>query len=85
MPNIGWWYALKKKILVDEEILLCAFRYALGRKTYMVGWVAETIEEHWGALSEKYHELIKREIKEAPDLGMDCDQKDWEHILQLGD
>ena len=29
------------RILVDEYILLCAFRYALGRKTYAVSEVAK--------------------------------------------
>ena len=60
--------------------MIAAFRYALGRKTYIVDHVASWIEAHAGQSRESDARLIIREIDEQArlgSLGMDMDEKRW--------
>lgn len=45
-------------------ILICAFRYALGRRTYVVESVVREIHNSWGDLPENDKDLIVKEILE---------------------
>ena len=76
------------KIKEHEEnahLLFCAFRYALGRKTYIVSVVVDRILDNWDNIPESDKTSIKREIKEAEKgfigLGHDMDKKEWYKIL----
>ena len=74
--------------LRDPEIILsCAFRYALGRKTYIVGTVVNEIVNNWDAIHKETRKRLQKEIKEYKekfgDLGMECDEKEWQKILDL--
>jgi hypothetical protein len=62
---------MRDKILVDEDILGCAVRYALGRSTYMVGLVCDQVLTLMRdkKLSIKLTHNILRDIKEADSLG----------------
>lgn len=66
-----------------EHIVVSAVRYALGRMTYIVeltvDYVLNDISEN--RLSEKCLQLIKRDIEESSDLGMDIDEKNWNKLL----
>ena len=70
-----------KQLTLDEDITLgCAFRYALGRMTYVVDSVANEIERHAETMERKTRLRIIREIQEALDekkAGMDMDAKRW--------
>lgn len=72
---------------INEEIVLsCAFKYALGRRTYVTGAVADEIIKNWDKLKQGKRELFKREIQEAidnQDAGDDCDIESWRRILEL--
>ncbi len=71
---------------LNEQILFMAFRYALGRMTYVVGEVSDTIIRKWPEISPKYRKLIQSEICEAIDserAGWEMDVKAWERILKL--
>ena len=51
--------------LTDYQlVLICAFRYALGRRTYVVSSVVKAIHQEWGMLQESDKELMVREILE---------------------
>jgi len=63
--------------------LVCAFRYCLGRRTYAPSYLAEIIEKHKDKLTIGTINLIKKEIGEAEDLGMDCDRVTWMSVLEL--
>lgn len=69
----------------NETILICAFRYALGRKTYIVSHVVEDIINNWDQLSDFFKEKVKKEIREHKEmfgnLGDDCDEEEWNKIL----
>ena len=76
------------KIETDDDrlILIAAFRYALGRCSYMPSVVAGAITQCWACLTEYDQRLIKREITDAIErghAGMDCDVATWRRVLEL--
>ena len=61
-------------------IVFCAFRYALGRMTYVPGMVAEFIVANINYIWTKDIKLMIKEITEAEKknrLGMDFDARMW--------
>ena len=69
----------------NKTILICAFRYALGRQTYVVSIVVEEIHRVWSELNHSDKELIVREILEQQrksSLGHRCDEDDWLSIVK---
>ena len=74
-------------IEVDNIVLLCAFRYALGRRTYITGVISEEIERNWNKISEEHQNIILKEIKEAIETenagDIHCDVPCWKKILAL--
>lgn len=72
---------------MDNEILIYAFRYALGRSTYATGTVQRAINENWNSMESHERQLIQREILEAKErdgLGMkEIDAPGWLAILEL--
>lgn len=66
------------------EILLCAFRYALGRKTYVVSGIADQLIRNWDDLGYLQDQICK-EIDEAiaaNTAGMEMDVKVWQRVLE---
>jgi len=53
----------------DDLLVLAAFRYALGRQTYLVHHVQEFLREVWLDLPETARAVIKRDIREAAARG----------------
>lgn len=73
-------------LVVPEGILICAFRYAIGRRSYVVGEVASELRAHSLSLSNKAKALIVKEIKEAEKadaLGMTIDEKEWMRVVDV--
>lgn len=62
-------------------ILVSAERYALGRKTYIVNWTCEFIENNLDLLTEKDRQVMIRDIENPISYGDDCDEKDWKRLL----
>lgn len=71
---------------VDQDILLfCAFRYALGRRTYVVSTIIEIILENWDNIPVNRQEMFKSEIREAiskNNAGSKYDVEEWGKILK---
>jgi len=69
----------------SKVVLVCAFRYALGRRTYVVSTLVEEILNNWELLDNHTKNLMKREIVEHKELfgnlGMSCDEDEWKKIL----
>jgi len=68
----------------QREMIIYAFRYALGRMTYSVSTMVRIIDNNWDNLSKSDRELIQREIQDAivgKWIGMKCDKELWETIL----
>lgn len=68
-----------------DIILFCAFRYAIGRSTYVVDVVVDEILKRWENLSQSDKELYAHEllehIRKFGRIGMECDAKSWKKIL----
>lgn len=66
-----------------EQIIISAERYALGRMTYIVeitvDYILKDIEDN--KLSEKCLDVIAGDIRNASNLGMNCDKKMWIKLL----
>jgi len=76
-----------------------AFRYCLGRQTYIVGACADWIISNWEKFPQNVKTLIEREVEEEFEkddkermhnanatwlpLGHDCDRKEWERVRGL--
>lgn len=70
-------------IKISEPTLMASFRYALGRKTYIVSEVVENILKNWNQLSEKIKINMRKEIKDATDndnIGDQIDLEQWNKI-----
>lgn len=81
-----------------DTLTVCAFRYALGRRTYIVGDVARITAQMRSKVSPEVRDIIVRDLKEAIDrddyardqgrtddlpLGMDCDREEWVRLYDL--
>lgn len=72
--------------LDDEIILSCAFRYALGRMTYVVGTVADRLIKEYENIHPETRKFYVSDIEEADaknNLGMDFDKKEWMKVKAL--
>ena len=75
----------------NNDIVVYAFRYCLGRYTYAVGICIEFIINNWSVLQQKTKVLIHKEIKEHKDpitnpyhtLEHKCDSDGWDKVLAL--
>lgn len=75
---------------IDKEIMLiCAFRYALGRRSYIVGTISRILKTNWENFPKERKQFFKSEIREAiahNDIGDEfIDKPTWEEILRLSD
>ena len=75
----------------ERDLLIYAFRYVLGRRTYAVSTVIDLLKSNWDIISEGDKQLYIKEIKEYKELygerglGDSCDIKCWNSILELED
>ena len=81
----------------EELMVVAAFRYCLGRRTYMPDVCAEWIVKMWPEFAEKNRKLIQRDLEESfrdddrhraegdtfKPLGDDCDRAAWEKVRAL--
>ena len=67
----------------DYEIMvLCALRYALGRKSYITGLVSDYIWDNRKILGRRAREQVVEDIKGTKDLGMEMDKLIWEGLVE---
>lgn len=66
-----------------EQIVISATRYALGRMTYIVSLTVNYIlqEIEYNKLSDRCLSVIAEDIRNAENLGMDCDKAEWLKLL----
>lgn len=81
----------------DHLMVIAAFRYCLGRMTYIVGDCASWLIKIWPFLSVQTQNIIKRDLEEAftrddedreadrdfKALGHDCDRAEWSRVRKL--
>ena len=81
----------------QDLMVLAAFRYCLGRSTYITGTCADWLVDKWPELPPRSKALIRTELDRAfvqdnedrasgtsfKALGWDCDRADWEKVRAL--
>ena len=81
----------------DDLMAVAAFRYSLGRMTYIVSDCAHWLCEQWPNIAENARKVIQRDLEEAfkrddearadgqdyKPLGHDCDRAQWEKVRRL--
>jgi len=77
-----------EKIEVEQHFIVSIFRYALGRRTVIVGQTVDLILKNWDKIENQYKKIIIREINECKEqgdeyLGDHCDRRQWERIVEL--
>ena len=73
-------------IQADYLIMTAAFRYALGRQSYIVGHVADWIIRYADCMPEHDALRIIKEIDEQAEdgsLGMDMDKACWRRVQEM--
>ena len=75
---------------VNQSILLvCAFRYALGWQTYVVGSIADIIKANWDHMPQERRDFYRREIHEAITRGaagsVMIDIPEWMSVIHMID
>ena len=74
------------KLQNPRIILISAFRYALGRATYLPSIIIDELIINWDCLSEFDKKQIQDDIRHAIAhnmCGWDCDIDGWKRILDL--
>jgi hypothetical protein len=72
----------------DNLMVIAAFRYCLGRRTYIVSDCVAWLREIWPLLVSRDKRLIKKEVDEALSAGRagdHCDRDEWIKIMELED
>lgn len=78
----------------DDLMAIAAFRYCLGRMTYIVSDCADWLIQQWPNISKQAQAIIRRDLEEAfqrddadrlnnsihKALGHDCDRNEWERV-----
>lgn len=62
-------------------ILVSAERYALGRRTCIVGWTCEIIKKNMHLLSDKDKAVMIRDLENPISYGDECDKNEWMLLL----
>lgn len=86
--------SVKKKTELQQKetefphlVVLGAFRYALGRETNIVPFIADWICENWDNFADGTKNIILGEISDAINLGFagsEIDENCWRKVLNLG-
>ena len=69
----------------SRDMLIYAFRYALGRMTFASLTMSQIIIKNWQDISKGHQKLIQKEIKTAIDDnlgGMEIDVNEWRNVLK---
>lgn len=85
---------------IDEGLMvMAAFRYCLGRRTYIVGACVDFLKANWQHLDHRTREVIERDLREEVlrddearerqddyrPLGDACDRDRWLHLRDFID
>lgn len=84
----------KDAVRVDDTVIVSAFRYCLGRQSYIVGSFCEWLVTNWPKIDERSRLLIQRELDQAfadedsgkftyKLLGDACDRQEWGKVRAL--
>lgn len=67
-------------------MVLAAFRYCLGRRTYIVSSCVDWLIQYWSEIDENTKKIITEEVYDAlvdKNAGDSCDVEDWERLMKF--
>ena len=81
----------------DEMMVVAAFRYCLGRRSYVVSDCVDWLIAHWEDFEKSTKDVIRHDLewafgeddrdraekREYKKLGMDMDRRQWERVRAL--
>lgn len=84
-------------IPADSLMIIAAFRYCLGRQTYIVRDCTDWVARYWNEMPKQARTIIARDLDEAfadddrdrangsayKRLGWECDRAAWNHVRRL--
>ena len=81
---------MEKSMTPEEQILICAVRYALGRSTHIVKTVCDYVKSQKDNLSDQCKRIIIKDIQDEVELchridrtcGDVIDEKEWCELLR---
>lgn len=67
-----------------EQMMICALRYSLGRRSYIVGITKEYISRYIPGMSQHCKNVMIDDIKNQRLFGYgdECDKADWMELLE---
>lgn len=68
--------------MIPDFLVIGAFRYALGRQTYVVNETVSWMIANWETVSEKAKAVIRRDLEGATDLGDEIDRREWDRLRE---
>lgn len=69
-----------------QTIIICAFRYCLGRTTYVTDEMANILQDNISKLTDNTKAVIIKDIQYSAEnnrLGMNCDRVVWLKLLEI--
>lgn len=74
---------LNGKLEDISAMIICAERYALGRRTYIVQWNCEFIKNNLHLITNKDKQVMIRDIENPISYGDECDKQCWMQLLEI--
>lgn len=75
-------------VTVSDQMMVSAIRYALGRRTYIVGMTVDEVIRVWPELDAATRSTIKRDVSHHityNKLSMECDSIDWIRLIRFAE
>lgn len=69
--------------MIPDFLVIGAFRYALGRRTYVVNETVSWMIANWATVSDRAKAVIRRDLEGATDLGDEIDRREWERLREV--
>jgi len=73
----NWSFILKMNNEELSFIMICSFRYCLGRMTYAPDYFKDILFNNLENVTENTINIIIKEISECDNFGRDCDKQTW--------
>ena len=64
-------------------LILCTFRYCLGRRTYAPSYFKDILKENLSIIDRNTRNIILKEIEEETNLGDNCDITTWREVEEI--
>ena len=78
----------EKTIINNSDLkllMLATFRYSLGRRTYMPGFIVNLIIKNLKIFHKQNLKQFIEEINEVKDIGDACDMQTWNKLMRVCD